>query len=318
MDKIVILEPLLSLPSNWPLPAGSSRVVLPHELTQQLAVHPLARDLYPVAFGHYVTALGHQIQRQQHTDYLLIFCHEGRGSFQTSHASGDLQAGQLLLLPSGVSHSYQSSNNEPWSIYWAHFRGSAASACMDYLGVTHQQPRLTLNNWQALLPDVTRLLNLQHQRPTTNSGILAAALLKQLLMQLPELIPATGQSQHAQPGGFQLPALERFMTDNLHKTLSLADLANFVGLSTHHFSKKFRLSTGTSPLRYFNELKVQYACRLLDNTAQSVREIAQALGFDDPYYFSRLFKKTMGVAPRYYRSSYHPRADTTKNPGQEH
>src|SRR5690554_4384717 len=114
----------MSQPSSWPLPAGSSRVVLPLQLTRQLARHPLTSHLFPLAYGHYVDALNHQVERKKHTDFLLIFCHRGSGWFRTQHAEGSLQAGQLLLLPAGEAHAYAASSKHPWSIYWAHFQGT--------------------------------------------------------------------------------------------------------------------------------------------------------------------------------------------------
>lgn len=57
-------------------------------------------------------------------------------------------------------------------------------------------------------------------------------------------------------------------------------------------------------MRYFNELKIKLACQQLDSSTDTVRTIAQSLGFDDPYYFSRLFKKVMGIAPSAYRDSH--------------
>jgi YesN/AraC family two-component response regulator len=56
-------------------------------------------------------------------------------------------------------------------------------------------------------------------------------------------------------------------------------------------------------MRYVNQFKVRQACQLLDNSTDSIRHIALSLGFDDPYYFSRLFKKTMGMSPQHYRAS---------------
>jgi len=292
----------MSQPSNWPLPNGSSRIVWPYEITRQLATHPLTEDLYPVAFGHYVSARGHQVSRQTHTDYLLIFCHEGRGYYRASHNQTEqpISAGQLLLIPRGQAHSYRADPQQPWSIYWCHFQGQTAGHYMDYLGLTQQSQRLTLANWRSLLPDVTQLLNTQHQRLTLPRAILAAAALRKVLAQLPLLT-----APQPQRSPFDWPSIERFMQDNLHRALTLADFAEFAGYSTYHFSKKFRHATGTSPARYFAELKIQHACRLLDNTTDSVRQIALALGFDDPYYFSRLFKKTMGLAPQFYRANRH-------------
>lgn len=288
----------MSQPSSWPLPTGSSRVVLPLQLTRQLSRHPLTKHLYPLAYGHYVDALGHQVERLQHTDFLLIFCHRGQGWFRTQHAAGSLEAGQLLLLPAGESHAYAASNEQPWSIYWAHFQGSAAAACMDFLELTAQQPVLTLSRWRQLIPVVTDLLNLQTQRHQFAAAVVAASLLQRIIVELPRLT-STMQA----PAGFDLPALERFMYDNSHRDLSLDEFADFAGLSRFHFSKKFKQFTGTSPMRYFNQIRVKLACQLLDSSTDSIRQISQQLGFDDPYYFSRLFKKTMGISPQFYRES---------------
>ncbi len=50
-------------------------------------------------------------------------------------------------------------------------------------------------------------------------------------------------------------------------------------------------------------MKIEYACQLLDSSELSVKAIADAVGYDDALYFSRLFRQTMGLSPRAYRSS---------------
>ncbi|RUO74092.1 AraC family transcriptional regulator [Pseudidiomarina sediminum] len=296
----------MSQPSSWPLPAGSSRVVLPLELTSMLAQHPLSQHLYPLAYGHYLTAKGHRASRAKPTDQLIIFCHSGRGSYRVTTPAGKVQgtlgAGQLLLLPAGAAHTYEADSKQPWSIYWAHYDGKLASQSMDFLAVSEQSFVLNLPHWQELLPPVTELLNLQHQRWQQQRALLAATLLQHLLAQVLQL---ANQTQYHQD--FDLLALERFMQDNSHRDLDLSDLAAVAGLSRFHFAKKFKAVTGTSPMRYFSELKIRLACQRLDNSTASIRAIAQELGFEDPYYFSRLFKKVMGVAPSNYRDSHQRR-----------
>lgn len=293
----------MSQPSRWPLPAGSSRLLLPQSTIQRLQQHPFSRHLHPVAYGHYLHAVGHRVRRSVHTDHLLIFCHQGAGRYQTEHHQGWLQAGQVLLLRSGIAHSYQADTQQPWSIYWAHFAGDMVDYYMDYIGLSDpdDSPVLTLSNWRALLPDVTQLLNLQHQRLTLERALLAANLLQKMLIQMPLL---RRQPKSSTPD-FNLLTLERFMHDNSHRTLELADFAAFTGLSTFHFSKKFRQLTGESPIRYFNLMKMREAEAMLVETTYSVRQISQTLGFEDPYYFSRLFKKINGIAPRDYRLQHH-------------
>ena len=58
-----------------------------------------------------------------------------------------------------------------------------------------------------------------------------------------------------------------------------------------------------SPMAYFIQLKISKACELLDRTQMTMAQIATELGYDDPYYFSRIFKKTQGSSPTAYRAS---------------
>ena len=79
-------------------------------------------------------------------------------------------------------------------------------------------------------------------------------------------------------------------------------MAKWVNLSGSHFSFIFKKKTGFSPIEYFNHLKVQKACQYLLFTDLRVKEIADKLGIEDPYYFSRMFTKLMGMSPGTYRT----------------
>ena len=74
------------------------------------------------------------------------------------------------------------------------------------------------------------------------------------------------------------------------------------GLSVSHFSELFREQVHQSPLSYFTQLKIRAACRLLDLSGKPVKAVALETGYSDPYYFSRVFKKVMGISPENYRA----------------
>jgi AraC-like DNA-binding protein len=92
-----------------------------------------------------------------------------------------------------------------------------------------------------------------------------------------------------------------YMQNNMNKPLRLEQIANFVNLSSSHFSFLFKKKTGYAPMEYFNQLKIQKACQYLLFTNLQIKEIAFKLGVEDPYYFSRLFTNVMGVSPNNYR-----------------
>jgi AraC family transcriptional regulator, arabinose operon regulatory protein len=101
------------------------------------------------------------------------------------------------------------------------------------------------------------------------------------------------------------PAVRRaihFLEKNLDKKLSLQQISREAGYSPTYFTTLFRKETNYAPLSYFSHLKVLKACEFLDYTRMKVKEISFQLGYSDPYYFTRDFKKKMGMSPRQYRN----------------
>jgi AraC-like DNA-binding protein len=94
-----------------------------------------------------------------------------------------------------------------------------------------------------------------------------------------------------------------FMRTNVARSLTLQELSRHAGLSPARYSALFREQTGSSPVEHHIRLRMQAACHCLDTTALSVKEVAAELGYDDPYYFSRVFQKILGCSPLTYRRS---------------
>ena len=92
-----------------------------------------------------------------------------------------------------------------------------------------------------------------------------------------------------------------YMTRHLDEPLQVATLAAQANISPSHFFAIFKRQIGCTPIDYFIRLRMQHACRLLDETMLSVKEVAATLGYDDPFYFSRIFKSVNNVAPSEYR-----------------
>ena len=94
------------------------------------------------------------------------------------------------------------------------------------------------------------------------------------------------------------------MKENLNAVYSVQELANKQHSSVSHYSRLFQKKIGSSPIYYFNQLKIQRSCGYLYLTDKTIKEICKELGFNDPYYFSRLFKKVMGISPAKYKMKY--------------
>jgi len=92
-----------------------------------------------------------------------------------------------------------------------------------------------------------------------------------------------------------------YMMQHLDRPLQIARLAQVAHISPSHFFVLFKRWTGFSPMEYFIRLRMQRAAQLLVSTALSVKEAAATLGYDDPFYFSRVFKSVHALAPTDYR-----------------
>jgi AraC-like DNA-binding protein len=92
-----------------------------------------------------------------------------------------------------------------------------------------------------------------------------------------------------------------YIADHGHQPLTLAELAQVAHLSRTHFSTTFRGAAGLAPFEYVHRHRLQRAKELLADESLGVAEVAARVGFADPFYFSRAFKRTEGLSQRQYR-----------------
>lgn len=96
-------------------------------------------------------------------------------------------------------------------------------------------------------------------------------------------------------------AIMRYLRENTHRKLSLADICERFNYSRAFLCKVFKKQTGESIMAYFNRIKVKRAAKLLQETAKPITDIASELGFKEIKYFDAVFKKHYGVSPVQYR-----------------
>ena len=100
-----------------------------------------------------------------------------------------------------------------------------------------------------------------------------------------------------------LTEITRYMLRNINKTLTLDDLCQEFGYSKSHMNNLFRKYTRLPPIDFFHSIKIEQACVMLRSSNKMIYEIAADLGYSDQYYFSRVFRKIVGVSPREYRKT---------------
>lgn len=290
----------MSTTSQWPLPAEGIRFLTPAFMLEQLHRHPLTRDCYPTAMGYYPHARGHRMRRPRHDDNLLLYCVDGSGRLRIGEQRHDIGSGDLMLLPQGLAHSYAAASKQPWSLYWVHFQGVSSRIFMEYLGYREGKAVVHAGIAPPLIAAFHSLLAVTKTGYSSSAFINAANQCRHLFTQF---VLEANRQRATHPTGLDLEAIQNTMQDNIHRSLELEELATIAHLSKYHFSNRYKALTGYSPIKHFLHMKIEYACQLLDSTELSIKAIADAVGYDDALYFSRLFRQTMGLSPRAYRNS---------------
>jgi transcriptional regulator GlxA family with amidase domain len=106
------------------------------------------------------------------------------------------------------------------------------------------------------------------------------------------------------PEGTSLAPLLAWLAENLHRPLTLAEIAARASMSTRSLSRHFRAQTGTTPLRWVSRHRVRAAQQLLEETDRPVERVGDLVGFESPTAFRDRFREVVGVSPQAYRRSF--------------
>jgi len=98
-----------------------------------------------------------------------------------------------------------------------------------------------------------------------------------------------------------IEASKKYIQDNFTKNITLEDVSREVNISTYYLSRIFKEATGWNFIDYLTSLRIEKAKELLSTTQYSMKEICSMSGYVNPNYFSKLFKKNVGVTPTEYR-----------------
>ena len=96
---------------------------------------------------------------------------------------------------------------------------------------------------------------------------------------------------------------ESFINKNYMKDISLDDISRYCNISSYYFSKLFKQETGENYVEYLSRVRIENAKKMLISSEASIKEISYSVGFSDPNYFSRAFKKYEGVSPTEYKDA---------------
>jgi len=283
--------------------AGQRLVVVPRPVLTATLKQPLLKYLLPTDAGYYPKAKGHTCVRKNGcAEVIFIYCADGNGWCEIAGHRHEIARNQLLVINAATPHIYGAGKKTPWTIHWFHVVGSNVPFYLEKLGVTDQNPIISLGDdvqLYSLFEEVRE--SLEHGFSLTHLIYAAHSLAH--LMGL--ILRHKEEFRQGEPSVRErINKSVEFMKGHLRERLTIATLAAVVNLSRSHYTTLFRRVTGYAPLSYLNYLRMQSAVLLLNTTNWPIKRISEHLGFSDQLYFSRAFSKMHNHSPSEHRRRY--------------
>lgn len=239
--------------------------------------------------GHSYCAPGNWAGHGEWNDVTKLYAPvSGGGWVAVDRRRTKLRPGRLYLIP--PHHRLDFGTERNLVVDWLHFMpvSPLLDAWLTALNDVWCSPVALADRWQT----VTGALGPFFQSPPPPRMCRVQALILDVVGQVLEQTPTGGTANTR-----LLPAI-RFMDDHVTTPPALAEIARTVGLSPEYFHRLFRRQFHTTPFEYLLRRRLAKAHRLLAEGTLNVKEVAAACGYDDPYYFSRLFRQRYRCPPR--------------------
>ena len=228
--------------------------------------------------------------------FLIHYVALGSGRYTAGGKTHHVRAGQAFIAYPGETISYNADEQDPWEYIWVGFGGSDARFLLEQTDFSPQKPVISTGGGR--LKELLMAIYRSHGSKAHDS-VRMSGCLYMLLSYLMEC--AKKQSDAA--GDAMLAYVRRaaeYVSDNYARPITVDDMANYAGVSRSWLYRSFKQHLSVSPIFYLNSFRIEQARILLSHRSLSVSEVSCSVGFDDPFYFSKVFKSHIGQSPRAY------------------
>lgn len=260
----------------------------PHPPTYPMATHPSAY--------HFEWERGRILH-----EFVLIYTVAGEGIFESASAGVQpIKTGTLYMLFPGEWHRYRPNPATGWNEYWIGFDGQVPRQLLNRKAFSPKSPLFFPGldpAWVELFERANRALEAE----ATGYHQVLSGITFDLLFRLHAI--QCGEKRLSSLSDSVARKTKLLIAQRLAEKVDWHQLSSELGVSYSSMRHAFRQHTGISPHQYQMQLRLNKAKSLLRGTRDSVKEIADQVGFDCPFHFSHLFKSKTGLSPSLWRSN---------------
>ncbi|WP_122642204.1 AraC family transcriptional regulator [Luxibacter massiliensis] len=232
-------------------------------------------------------------------DYQILYIASGKAHFYFNGIEEIVAAGNMVIYRPKEEQRYYYYGADHTEVYWVHFTGSNVKNILRKYGIpdkAHVIHTGTSLEYKHIFLQMIRELKLCKE----DYEELLVNYLKQLLIMLHRLMGRKPKGRNRLLME-EMDSAVSYFHENYNKPISIEEYAAGRHMSISWFIRNFKEYTEATPAQYIQSLRISNAQTLLETTNYNVSEIAQILGYDDPFYFSRVFKKQSGLSPTEFR-----------------
>ena len=233
-------------------------------------------------------------------DYQLLYIVSGKGHFYFHGEDRVVYAGRMVLIQPRQEQRYEYFGEDKPEVYWVHFTGSDVKNILRSYNIPMDDPIFysgASSTYSYLFKEMI------HELQDCKIGY--EDLLTMYLRQIFLLVQRTRQEERPTVSTYIQEEMEfarRYFNEHYNEPISIQEYAESRNMSVCYFQRNFKQIVKHTPMQYLLTIRVNNAASLLETTDYSMAEIAAIVGYEDPLYFSRLFRKIKGVSPRDYRN----------------
>ncbi|MGM0125303.1 hypothetical protein IGI37_002701 [Enterococcus sp. AZ194] len=271
-------------------------IVLPTSRYQTIIANLPIKETYVTKIGFFPNAKYHYAERSLGAqENILLICLDGAGTVELNNEeSYRIKENEALCIPRNTPHRYFADKLAPWTVMWIHFyTPNTKLFTQDEVKII---PVFGADRMRRIQHNFSELLELADQEVSL-PNLLSSA--NYLLLILTDVFLAKEEVIDKQ--NILLQKCVDYMNQNYQQELSLADLARVSNVSPSYLSAIFKKYTEKSPIDFLIHIRIEKACMYLKMTDLKLYQISDKVGYQDSFYFSRLFKKNTGKSPKKYR-----------------
>ena len=232
-------------------------------------------------------------------DYQLLYVASGKTVFYFNGEPKEVAAGHMVLFQPKQEQYYEYFAVDRPEVYWVHFTGSDVRNILKHYDIPLDRHVIYSGSSATYAYLFKEMI---HELQTCRTGF--EELLEMYLRQIFLLVQRSWEERKPTVSSYlqeEIDYARKYFNEHYNEDISIEEYAQSRGMSVSWFLRNFKQMTMKSPMQYILTIRINNAVSLLETTDYNVTEISTIIGYDNPLYFSRIFKKQKGVSPSDYR-----------------